>query len=442
MALTTTAIDKLKPKDKTYSVSDDGGLYLEVTPLGAKIFKIRFRVGGRGAKQEKSTLGAYPTFSLERARLWRGDCKELIGHGVSPEAVKRSDPLPDDLPASTMKLVESFINNWCQAAQSKIRASEEAVNAEKTVEVFARRWLKEVVNPNNIHPRNIVRILEKDVLPAIGAKQITDITINDVLAISDRIKARGADQMALQTRNVMKRLFAFAISRGVTQFNPAAAIEGKYIATQKSRDVALTPDEIGRLLRAVYSSNIKRANKLALHLLLICMTRKSELIEAQWSEIDLDAGEWIIPAERMKMSKPHVVPLSTQAIAMLGELKGLSSGSAFVFPSRSHLNKPISKSSLNHVVRGLEHDVQSFVLHDFRRTASTHLNEAGFNSDWIEKSLAHTAGGVRAVYNKAEYKEQRRKMMQWWADLVDAQIEDGRGKVIIGQFGRSNQFRG
>lgn len=258
------------------------------------------------------------------------------------------------------------------------------------------------------------------------------MTVTDILAITDKIKNRGADQMALQARNMLKRLFAYAIAREKTQFNPAAAIEAKFIAQAKSRGVALTPEEIGKLLRAIYQASMKRA----LHLLILCMVRKSELIEARWEKFNLEKVKWEIPGERMKKDKPHLVPLSQQAVAMFEELKGLASGSEWVFPSRGSLDQPIAKSTLNITVRALEVDMRNFVIHDFRQTASTHLHEAGFNSDWVEKCLAHEQKGIRGVYNRAQYADQRRKMLQWWADFVDGQIEEGR-KIIIGRFGKT-----
>jgi integrase len=272
------------------------------------------------------------------------------------------------------------------------------------------------------------------VIPALGRKRLSEVTVSDVLAITDKIKARSADQAALLTRNVMKRLFAYAIAREKMTFNPAAAVEARYIATARSREVALEPEEIGELLRAVYASSMRRSHKLALHLLIICMVRKSELIEATWDEVDLEKALWSVPGERMKKDKPHVVFLSRQAVAMFEELKQLASGSAYVLPSRSSLRQPISKSTLNTAIRALDLKVRDFVIHDFRRTASTRLHEAGFNSDWIEKALAHEAKGIRGVYNRAQYADQRKEMLQWWADFVDAQIEEGR-KVIIGRFG-------
>jgi integrase len=437
MALSDTKLRNLKPADKAYQEADDGGLFVEVQPGGTKTFRLRYRIGGRGAKQEKITLGDYPTYALAEARTWRDDCKALAGRGLSPAALKRGDNVPDDASPAIKELAQAFIRDWCLKTREKARAKEEAAKEADTVEAFARRWYAEIAEPANSNPRNIYRVLEKDVIPAIGRKQVADVTVTDILAITDKIKNRGADQMALQTRNVLKRLFAYAIAREKTTFNPAAAIEAKFIAQAKSRDVALTPEEVGKLLRAIYQSSMKRAHKLALHLLILCMVRKSELIEARWEEFDLEKGEWAIPGERMKKDKPHLVSLSRQAIAMFEELRGLASGSEWVFPSSHSLTQPIAKSTLNVAVRALAVDVRDFVIHDFRRTASTHLHEAGFNSDWIEKCLAHETRGIRGVYNRAQYADQRREMLQWWADFVDGQIQDGRGKVIIGPFGKA-----
>lgn len=433
MGTSDAKLRSLKPKDKPYQESDGGGLFVEVMPGGAMPWRLRYRLHG---KQEKVTLGDYPAYSLADARLWRDDCSALVERGVSPMALKRGDAIPNDVAVAVKERAQKFIDDWCQHVRKKIEAKAAEARAASTVKAFAERWFSEVAEPSNSNPRNIRRILDKDVIPGIGDKQVAEVTADDVLAITDKIKARGADQMALATRNVLKRLFAYAIARGLTKFNPAAAVEAKYIATAKSRDVALSSEEVGRLLRSIYQSSMKRANKLALHLLILCMVRKSELIEARWDEVDFDEAVWSIPGERMKKDRPHVVPLSRQALAMFEELKGLSSGSDFIFPSRSSLSKPIAHSTLNVAVRTLDLDVRDFVLHDFRRTASTLLHEAGFNSDWIEKCLAHETKGIRGVYNRAEYIGHRREMLQWWSDFVDAQIEEGR-KVIIGRFGKA-----
>lgn len=406
MPLTDTKLQRLPSKDQPYQLADGGGLFIAVHPTGKKVWRMQYRIGGRAGRKEKVTLGEYPAYSLADARRWRDECRALIARGESPARVKQDE---------------------------KAAALEGETD---TMRAFTERWFADVVAPSYNNPRNIRRMLDKDVLPGVGHMLVSDVRIEDVLRITDAIKARGADQMALHTRNALKRLFAYAIARGKVQFNPAAAIEARFIAIARSRDVALSTPEIGKLLRGIYQSSIKRQHKLALHLLILCMVRKSELLNARWAEIDFDKAEWSIPAERMKKDKPHLVPLSKQVLAMFEELRTLSSGSEWVLPSRGSLRKPISKSTLNVVVRGLDLDVQDFVIHDFRRTASTHLHEAGFNSDWVEKALAHEQKGVRGVYNRAEYLNQRREMLQWWADFVDAQIDEGR-KVVIGRFGKT-----
>lgn len=399
MALTDTKLRALKPKDKAYQVSDGGGLHIEVMPGGAMVWRMRYRLAGH---QEKVTLGPYPAIPLAEARLKREQAKAMIVRGESPMRMKRQAKLEETRP--------------------------------QTVEAFALVWLAEVVEKTNSAPRNVQRVVNKDIIPAIGRKRVSEVTPTDVLAITDKIKARGSDTAALLTRNVLKRLFAYAIARELTTFNPAAAIEARYIATARSRDRSLTSEEIGRLLKAIYASSMRRSHKLALHLLILCMVRKSELIEARWDEIDLDKAEWTIPAERMKKDRSHVVYLSHQALDLFQELKVLAGNSPYVLPSRGSLQQPISKSTLNQAVRTMDLDLQDFVIHDFRRTASTHLHEMGFNSDWIEKSLAHEQKGVRGVYNKAEYAVQRRQMLQHWANFVDSVLADR--KVIVGRFSK------
>ena len=433
MPLSDTKLRTLKSSGKSFCESDGGGLYIEVLPTGKKRWGLKYRIPT--GKQETIRLGDYPAYSLSDARTWREDCKSLAKRGLSPMALKRGDQIPGDVNPAMKELAQAFIRNWCLKAIEKSKAKEAKTKALDTVEAFSWRWYTEIVEPSNSDPRNIHRLLKKEVIPAIGKKQINEVAVTDILAITDKIKNRGSDQMALLARNVLKRLFAYAIAREKTRFNPAAAIEAKFIAQAKSRDVALNTEEIGRLLRGIYQSSMKRTHKLASHLLILCMTRKSELIEARWEELDLDKREWSVPMGRIKKGKPHLVFLSLQAVAMFEELQKLSSGSEWVFPSRSDLSRPIARSTLNAAVRALEIDVRDFVIHDFRRTASTHLHEAGFNSDWIEKCLAHEMQGIRGVYNRAQYADQRREMLQWWADFVDSQIQDER-KVIIGLFGK------
>ncbi|CAK1296315.1 phage integrase family site specific recombinase [Burkholderia pseudomallei] len=269
--------------------------------------------------------------------------------------------------------------------------------------------------------------------PALGSKPVSEVTPGDVLAICDRIKKRGAPKMALHTRNVIKRMYEYAIARQLVTINPAQAVVARFIATQESRDRVLSPDELGHVLRVVYASSIRRPLKLAIHLLVLTMVRKSELIEARWSEFDLDAAVWRIPSDRMKKPREHWVYLAPQAVLMLRELYETRTSQQYVFPSSRGADRPIAKSTLNQAVRALDMEVQHFVLHDFRRTASTHLHEMGQPSDAIEKALSHTITGIKGVYNRAEYAEQRRHILALWAAFVEAQIDEGR-KVILGKF--------
>lgn len=399
--LNDTRIKALKPKVARYPVADGGGLLLEVMPSGSKIWRYRYSLHGK--RQPTVTIGEYPAVGLMVARERARRYAEIVASGVSPAADAKRD----------------------RGASRDLR----------TVREFGAHWIAEqLTGKSTEYQRTTTRALEKDVYPAIGNKLLIEVTPGDVLAICDRVKNRGAPKMALSTRNVIKRLFEYAIARQMATANPASAIVARFIATQESRTRVLDPDEIGRVLRAVYSSSIRRPLKLAIHLLVLTMVRKSELIEARWSEFDLEAGIWRIPAERMKKDREHWVYLAPQAVAMFHELYENRTSAEYVFPTVRGIDRPIAKSTLNQAIRALNMEVQHFVLHDFRRTASTHLHEMGQPSDAIEKALAHTINGIKGVYNRAEYARERRHILQLWAEFVDAQIDEGR-KVVIGQFG-------
>ena len=397
MALTDTAIKALKPRTMAYAKADGRGLVIEVLPTGSKVWRLRYRLSGR---QEKVTIGAYPEFTLAEARDKAADMRRQVARGESPAATKRRD----------------------KAA---------ARNPDTVVE-FAKVWMAEVVAKDRKDTTQIERYIDKDIVPAIGNRHLAEVTPADVLAICDRIKKhRGADQTALQVRGVIKRLYAYAIARQLVQFNPAAAVEARFIATPNARERVLSGAEVGRLFRAIDQSNMRRSLKLALRLLMLTMVRKSDLILARWEQINFDAAEWYIPTT--KTGVPHIVFLPAQALELFQELKRLACGSEWVLPSRSTLAKPIDRATLNVAIKAMDHDLESFVLHDFRRTASTHLHESGFEPDVIEAALAHTIGGVRGVYNRAKYAVQRRHMLQQWANTVDAWAIGGQ--VVSGRFG-------
>src|ERR1019366_5626606 len=211
-----------------------------------------------------------------------------------------------------------------------------------------------------------------------------------------------------------------AVVCGVAQANPAMALPTRFITKVRTRTRVLTPDEIRIYLHTLYRSNIRRQFKLALHLILLTLVRKAELLLAQWKDVDLEVGEWKIPAENSKTDQPHTVYLSRQATKLFQELKTLAGGSVWVMPGRSGLSKPFSHNAMNQAMGGITFEIPPFTIHDLRRTGSTLLHEKGFSSDVIEKALNHQIKGVRGVYNRAEYAEQRRQMLQFWGDFVEA----------------------
>ncbi len=387
--LTDTKIKSLKAKSERYRVSDSGGLTLEIMPSGTKAWRYRYQL--HGVRQPTLTIGNYPEISLADARKRRDEWAILVARGESPKRAMQAE--------KSAKL--------------------------NTVAAFGAEWLNEQVKgKSDSYVTTMRRLMQKDVYPVLGSMPLADVKPIDILELCDRIKARGAPKMALLTRNVLRRMYDFAIARQMAETNPAAALVARFIATEESRTRVLAPIEIGQVLRGIYASDIRRALKLALNLLFITMVRKAELTEASWDEFDLESALWDIPAERMKKDKPHRVYLSRQAVAMLNELRSFAGESAYLFPStRGYEDRPISKSTLNQAVRALSLDVQHFVLHDFRRTASTHLHEMGHSSDAIEMALAHKIQGIKGVYNRAEYAAQRRVILQAWADFVQAQLD-------------------
>ncbi len=393
MGLTDTQLRKARPRAKSYELADGGGLVAEVMPSGTIAWRYRYRLNG---KREKVTIGKYPATSLAKARAKAAEFAVVVEAGGSPMRDKKAAKL--------------------------------AARTPDILEDVAKIWLIEVVEKTRKDTRQIQLYLERDVFPAFGRKRLSEITPTDILALTDRIKGRGSEQSALLVRNILKRMFAYAIARLVVTTNPAAEIEARYIATAKSRDRVLTKDEIGEVMRTIYQSSMRIANKVALHLLLITMVRKTELTQANREHLDLERGEWHIP--ETKNRKPHIVYLSTQATGLFEELLAMAGDSPYVLPSRSNPRKYIAATTLNCALDALGLPLNRFVIHDLRRTASTHLHEAGFNSDVIEKALNHTIGGVRGVYNRAEYAEQRRAMLQQWADMVEQWIRGAEVRTI------------
>jgi integrase len=399
MPLTDTALKSLKPKAKRYTVTDGRGLVLEVFPTGGMLWHYRYRLNGR---QERVTLGRYPALSLKLARRLRDERETMVALGQSPAEQKRL---------------------------AKVAAADNTTVAE-----FGERYFREVVAKDRRDPTIPRRYFDKAIVPAIGDKPVREITTEDVRQIIWRKKDEGFDAAAGQIRGLLRRLFDFAMTAGLVRTNPVLALPMRHVHKARSRDRTLAPEEVRAFLKAAFESNIRRQFKIGLHLILLTMVRKSELLLARWEHVDLERGEWHIPAEHSKTGKPHVVYLSRQAVALFRELHNLASGSALVMPGRSSLSRPFAHNAINVALKvALQgQDVPAFTVHDLRRTASTLLHENGWPSDVVEKALNHTIGGVRGVYNRAEYAPQRREMLQFWADFIDELMRTGQ--VILGRF--------
>ena len=399
MALTDTTLKALKPRDKTYTLADERGLYVEVFPTGGIVWRFRYRVAG---KREKLTLGKYPALTLKNARIKRDEAAQAAAMDQSPARQK----------------------------QLAKRASADAA----TVAQFGELFFREIVAKDRQDTTIPRRYFDKAIVPAIGSKPVREVTTEDVRAIIWKKKDEGFDAAAGNIRGVLKRLFDYAMTAGLVSVNPVLALPMRHVHKAKSRDRALSPDEVRTFLVAAFESNIRRQFKIGLHLILLTMVRKSELLLARWEHVDMEQAEWNIPAEHSKTGKPHIVFLSRQSVTLFKELQALAGGSVLVLPGRGSLNKPFAHNAINNALKvALKgQDIPAFTIHDLRRTASTLLHENGWPSDVVEKALNHTIGGVRGVYNRAEYEPQRRDMLQFWADYVEQLLTIG--KLILGRF--------
>lgn len=394
--LTDTAIKALRSQKKLYKVSDRDGMYVVVQPSGAIVFRYDYRLNGR---RETLTLGRYGPdgLSLARAREKLIDAKRAISEGRSPAQEKQHDK----------------------------RRLKEA----KRFGEFGEKWFEEsrMADSTRAMRRSIY---ERDILPTFRNRLLTEITPDDLRMMCGKVKERGAPATAVHVRDIVKLIFAFAILHGEKVANPADEVGPASIATFVPKDRSLSPAEIRVMLGQLEHVPTLPTIRLGMKLFLLTMVRKSELQDATWDEVDFENAVWSIPKERMKRSKAHNVYLSQQAVDIFIALKTCAGNSRYVLPSRYDADAPMSRATFNRittavVVRAKKEGLplEPFTVHDLRRTGSTLLNELGFNSDWIEKCLAHEDGrSSRGVYNKAEYEHQRRHMMQEWSNLVDAWI--------------------
>jgi integrase len=400
--LTDKEIQNAKPRAKLYRLSDGDGLHLEISPVGGKLWRLRYRFGG---KEKMLALGRYPEVRGPNARKRAGEARHAVQSGRDPSVEKKAE---------------------------KERAR---IAGDTSFEAVARVWMGKVF-PNLAESTRIKHktFLESDVFPWIGARPIAELTAPDLIAVLRRVEARGALEIAGRTYNLMGRIFRYAVGHGLCTRDPSRDIELRdVLATPNTRHHASVtdPKEVGGLLRAIEGFTGTLATRCALKLAALTFVRPGELRHAEWAEFDLDKAEWRIPAAKMKMREQHIVPLCTQAIVALRDIQPLTGSGKYVFPSERTGDRPMSENTVNAALRRLGYSKDEMTGHGFRSMASTLLHELGYPHAVIERQLAHgERNKVSAAYNFAEHLPERRKMMQGWADYLDS-LKNGADVIPI-----------
>ena len=398
MPLTDTAIRSAKPGNKPIKLSDGEGLYLEVAPSGGKWWRLKYRFHG---KEKRISLGVYPAISLKEARKRRDEAKEQIAHGLDPSEQKKA---------------------------VKVATIAEQKEKENTFEAVAREWFTSYSPTlSEKHVKKLQRYLDNSIFPVFGGKPVSTVEPSDILAVARPKEAKGRIETAHKICQLCGQVLEFAKITGRIKYNVGTGLSRALQPIRAQSYPAVTePKAIGVLLRDIDAHEGYFSIKYFLKILPFVFTRPSELRLAQWDEINFDAAMWRIPAKRMKMRREHTVPLARQVVALLAELKTLCGTSPFLFPSTRAKTDTISDVGPLAALRNIGYSKEKMCLHGFRAMASTNLNELGYRADVIEAQLAHKElDAVRLAYNRAEYTEERRKMMQGWADYLD----ELRGKI-------------
>ncbi len=392
--LTDARIRNAKRAESAYKLSDGGGLFLSVNPTGAKCWRYRYRIGGR---ENLFAIGEYPAFTLQQARAARDDARELVRSGIHPSAQRRAQ-----------KLVT-------------------AKQAADTFEALAKEWIDENKKGwSNYYLSQVQTVLAADVYPDVGKLPIRAVNPAHLLAILQRVARRGAPSIAILIRQWSSAIFRYAVVTLRAEHDPAASLKGAVTKPKTKHKRALAQSELPEFVARLEAAKCTPPIKIALNLLLLTFVRPKELRAASWEEFDLDRAVWEVPAEHTKMKTPHIVPLSSQAVALLRRLKSINGGRPLLFPNVRDPRRCMSPTTLNRSLERMGYGGY-FSAHGFRATASTHLNSMGWNKDVIERQLSHQERDkVRASYNHAEYLGERVDLMQSWADYLDAGQNSGR----------------
>lgn len=403
LPLTDTQIRKIKPGANVLRLSDGDGLYLLVQPSGGKWWRFDYI---HQSRRKTLSFGTYPEVSLVAAWARRAAAREQVAAGIDPSR-ERQEAREAGIQAMTFGEVA---DEWLERQRHVLAP----VTFEK-----ATWMLKSLVNP------------------WLGKRPIAEIEPPELLSVLRRIESRGKHETAHRNKQRCGQVFRYAVATGRAQRNPSADLRDALTPVRSQHRAAVThPEQVGEPLNAIDGFNGTFVVRSALQLAPLVFVRPGELRKAEWREVDLEAAEWRIPAERMKMREAHIVPLSTQAIAILQELRPLTEHSRYVFPSIRTVTRPMSDGTINAALRRLGYDSDQHVGHGFRAMASTLLNEMGWPPDVIERQLAHAPRNkVRAAYNRAQHLGERRKMMQAWGDFLgELRSKDDK---LAGQIDRS-----
>ncbi len=386
--LNDTRLRSLKPSGKAYKVADGNGLCMEVRPTGARLWRYRFRIDG---KPSIITLGEYPAIGLQDARERHLQARRQVRDGIHPGHQRRAD---------------------------RYRKASERAN---TFESVAREWIRERLQQRAPNYRaQVIRSLELHLFPRLGSRPVREVTPAELLAVLKHVEKSGKPAMAKLVRQWAGAVFRYAVATLRAEHDPAAALRDALTPRKVTHIRALTLADLPDFLDALRAgSGCGRVMTVYLKLLVLLFPRPSELRCARWTEFDMDAGIWTIPAERMKKREKHAVPLSAQAVELLRDLHALTGTRGHLFPNRNRPQLPMAVMTPHRALQNMGWGVR-VSPHGFRATASTALNEIGWRPDVIEASLAHRErNATRAAYNRSEYLAERRQMMQAWADLVD-----------------------
>lgn len=401
--LSEITIKGAKPKADSYKLYDEGGLRLLVRPTGTKVWQLPYKVGG---KYNVYTIGQYPEIGSADARQTRDEIKKLIKTGEDPNKHKKAER--------------------AQAVGQQ----------DTTFEAIGREWYGKQIWADK-HTKNILRSLEADVFPKIGHIQVDKVTARDIIAILQDIEGRDAVDVAKRVNQRCVAIFDYAINKALCEYNPATGRTSILKKQVTKHRPSLKEDQLPEFLQNLETYRGGKVVQLALKLLLLTFVRPGELRSARWDEIDEKKDEWRIPAERMKMKRPHIIPLSRQALVVLEELRKITGKTALLFPGERGVTKPISDVTLLKAIKIMGYTGDKKVVpHGVRHTASTILHEKPFRSELIEMQLAHIdKNKVRSAYNHALYLDERKLMMKWWGDFLETAATDG--KIVIGSVGKT-----